>query len=159
LLFFACALIAVTVTLWVNLFLMTRWGAGTAHVRHSVFVASDYATRPWSRLGTWLQTGQPASPEATLAMGVGFAASLGLAAISGRWLGWPFHPVAFAISASIDAFGYLIPLFTAWLLKVLILRYGGLPLYRRAVQFAAGLIIGWAVVRMLTSLVLGPLIG
>jgi hypothetical protein len=158
LLFLACAVVAVTVTLWVNVFLMTRWGAATAHVRHTIFIAGSYATTPWSRLGTWLESGRPASLEATIAMGIGFAASLGLAGISSRFLWWPFHPVAFAISASIDAFGYLIPLFTAWLVKLLVLRYGGLPLYRRAVQFATGLIVGWAVVAMVASVVLGPLL-
>jgi hypothetical protein len=159
LLLLACALVAVTVTLWANVFLMTRWGAATAHLRHTLFVTSSYSTTPWSRLGTWLETGSPARVEATAAMAVGFGISLALAAISGRFLGWPFHPVAFAISASIDATGYLIPLFTAWLIKCLVLRYGGLPVYRRATQFATGLIIGWAVVAMLSSLVLGPLVG
>jgi hypothetical protein len=159
LLFLACAVVAVTVTLWTNVFLMTRWGAATALVRQGNFVSGSYSATPWVRLGTWLETGSPASLEATVAMGVGFATSLGLAGISGRFLGWPFHPVAFAISASIDATGYLIPLFTAWLTKLLVLRYGGLPLYRRATQFTTGLIIGWAVVTMLASVVLGPLLG
>jgi hypothetical protein len=159
LLFLGCALIAVTVTLWTNLALMSRWGAATAHVRQGNFIAGSYSTTPWSRLATWLETGPPANLEATLAMTAGFAASLGLAGISGRFLGWPFHPVAFAISASIDATGYLIPLFTAWLVKLLVLRYGGLPLYRRASQFAIGLIVGWAIVTTLFSLVLGPLLG
>ena len=49
--------------------------------------------------------------------------------------------------------------FTAWLVKCLVLRYGGLPVYRRASHFATGLIIGWAVVAMVASLVLGPWIG
>jgi hypothetical protein len=158
LLWLACAFVAVTVTLWANVFLLTRWGAGTAHLGHGNFVAGSYSNTPWSRLGTWLESGSPARIEATAAMGVGFAISLALAAISARFIGWPFHPVAFAISASIDATGYLIPLFTAWLVKRLVLRYGGLPVYRRATQFATGLIIGWAVVAMVSSLVLGPLI-
>src|SRR5207249_2843514 len=83
-LFLACVLLAVPTTLWSNAFLMTRWGAATAHVGHGVFLSgSDYANTPWSRLGTWLQSGFPAGLEAMIAMGAGFAVSLGLAGISG----------------------------------------------------------------------------
>ena len=35
-----------------------------------------------------------------------------------------------------------LPLFTSWLLKGLILRYGGLKGYRRALPFFMGLVVG-----------------
>ncbi|MBW3623733.1 MAG: hypothetical protein KY468_10040 [Armatimonadetes bacterium] len=34
------------------------------------------------------------------------------------------------------------PLFVSWLIKVLILRYGGLSGYRRALPFFFGLVVG-----------------
>lgn len=74
-----------------------------------------------------------------------------------RFLWWPFHPVGFIVAMGWGIPWRFFPFFGAWLAKVLVVRYGGLRLYRQTVPIAIGLIVGdllnsvvWAIVSALT---------
>lgn len=58
-----------------------------------------------------------------------------------NFVGLPFHPLGYALAT---LYGRLLwwPFFVVWLLKSLILRYGGIRLYRRAVPGFLGLALG-----------------
>lgn len=66
-----------------------------------------------------------------------------LAALRLRFPGDPFHPLGFVLAT---AYGDTCPLFfptlVAWLAKSLILKVGGLKLYRQGIPFFVGLIVG-----------------
>jgi hypothetical protein len=75
-----------------------------------------------------------------------------------RLIWWPFHPVGYALSCTFTLEWLWCPLFVVWLAKLLILRYGGIRLYRRGVPFAVGLILGdyvvalvWAAIGLVTG--------
>jgi hypothetical protein len=75
-----------------------------------------------------------------------------------RLIWWPFHPVGYALSCTFTLEWLWCPLFVVWLVKLLILRYGGIRLYRRGIPFAVGLILGdyavalvWAGVALVTG--------
>ncbi len=68
-----------------------------------------------------------------------------------RFTGFPFHPLGYCIGPGLLWLWF--PFFVAWLCKLLILRYGGLRLYRRAVPFFLGLTLGDYVIGALWSLV------
>jgi len=56
---------------------------------------------------------------------------------------WPLHPIGFAVTASQSI---LLPVFTffmAWLIQTLILRIGGVQLYRRAQPLFLGIMVGY----------------
>jgi hypothetical protein len=73
---------------------------------------------------------------------VGFGVTCMLAFLRMRFLGFPFHPVGYAM-ANTDSWGQLpMPFFLAWLAKTLVLRYGGMRLYRRSLPLFLGLILG-----------------
>ncbi|MGQ9730133.1 MAG: DUF6785 family protein, partial [Candidatus Zipacnadales bacterium] len=59
-----------------------------------------------------------------------------------RFNWWPFHPVALCIAPVwiMDQLWFMC--FVAWILKLLILRYGGLKTYGRMRSFFLGLILG-----------------
>jgi len=59
-----------------------------------------------------------------------------------RFLWWPLHPLGFAIGSVhlIDRLWFSI--FLVWLLKTLILKYGGVRLFRQGRPFFLGLILG-----------------
>ena len=60
---------------------------------------------------------------------------------------WPLHPIGFPIAA-VDVMYYSITsVFVAWLIKVIVLRYGGVNLYRRTQGVFLGMIAG----QMLTT--------
>ena len=55
---------------------------------------------------------------------------------------WPLHPLGYALSASWTMVNFWFPCFIAWVLKFLILRYGGMKLYIRARPWFLGLVLG-----------------
>jgi hypothetical protein len=70
------------------------------------------------------------------------AFTLFLAAMRSRFAGWPFHPAGYLVSGSFGLFRLWLPIFVSWLVKALLLRYGGLRAYRRALPLAYGLVLG-----------------
>jgi hypothetical protein len=63
-----------------------------------------------------------------------------------RFLWWPVHPIGFVVGAN-NLMDYVwFNVFLAWLVKTLILKYGGADLYRKSQTFFFGLIAGQALV-------------
>jgi len=59
-----------------------------------------------------------------------------------RFVWWPLHPIGFPIGANSMMNYVWFNVFLAWLIKSLILRYGGGNAYRRSQAFFLGLIAG-----------------
>ena len=97
---------------------------------------------PWNKLNNWLSSPQQPDTGAMGAYGFGLLFTLLLVALRARFVWWPFHPVGYLVSGSFGLFRLWVPIFVSWLLKVLILRYGGLHGYRRALPFFLGLVLG-----------------
>jgi hypothetical protein len=97
---------------------------------------------PWRKLDTWLQSPQPADPSAVGAYLFGMAMVGFLALMRTRFVGWPFHPAGYLVAGSFGLMRLWLPIFLAWAVKALILRYGGLQGYRAALPFFIGLVLG-----------------
>lgn len=96
--------------------------------------------------------------DAIAAMVAGGSVTLGLQALRMRFLGFPFHPVGYALcSTYVSSFLWSTAAVT-WLFKLLLFRYAGLKGYRAATPFFLGLILGEFVVGSLISLA-GVLLG
>lgn len=147
-LFIAIALATVFgtfVAFWVILTLLYKHGAASSNIGPPN-VPLIFGTEPWSRLEGWTNMPKPSDANRGMAIGVGFAITLILNSLRMR-LGWfPFHPVGYAVSSSWAMSLLWAPMFIAWLTKLLILRYGGLRLYRRALPFFLGVILGECVI-------------
>ena len=89
-------------------------------------------------------SGQPPAPGAPGlgAFVVGALLAVVLTVMRARYAWFPLHPLGLALCASwsmkVFWFGFLV----AWIIRTVILRYGGLRLYRRASPFMLGLIVG-----------------
>lgn len=60
-----------------------------------------------------------------------------------RFLWWPLHPIGFPIAATFPVHNYnWSSLFLAWLLKAVVMHYGGVKAYRRLLPLFLGLILG-----------------
>jgi hypothetical protein len=105
-----------------------------------------FANEMYNRLNGWVQAPTPPNGIANGAMGVGFVfcSLLMLARIKFPW--WPFHPIGYAISGSWSMNLVWVPLLIAWVLKGAFMRYGGVRLYRQAMPFFLGLILGQCLV-------------
>jgi hypothetical protein len=101
-----------------------------------------------SRIRDWVNA--PKGPQWTeiAYMVVGGAVTLILAKLNYTLIGFPFHPIGFAL-AMCFAVEYNWPAFMAmWLLKLLLLRYGGRKFYLQCAPIFLGLVLGGLVVPM-----------
>ena len=76
-----------------------------------------------------------------------------------RFWWWPVHPLSLPISAMWMTDRLLVSVFLSWLIKGVILRYGGLHLYQRLKPLFIGLVAGqfismgfWVVVDYFTDM-------
>jgi len=66
-----------------------------------------------------------------------------LLALRHRFIWWPLHPIGLPIATTYTIVSYgRFSIFLAWLLKSVILRYGGVAAYRALLPFFLGLILG-----------------
>jgi hypothetical protein len=117
-----------------------------------------YGWDVYNRLDQWVTAPAPHQPGAVAGMAAGLLVTLLLIALRSRFFGWPFHPIGYAISGSWSMNLVWLPLLIAWLAKLTVLRYGGLRLYRTALPFFLGLILGDVTMGTLWSLI-GLLLG
>jgi hypothetical protein len=72
----------------------------------------------------------------------GGAITAWLATMRVRYVGWPFHPLGYALCASWTSMVFWFPMLLAWLLKSSIVHYGGMRLYARLRPLFLGMIFG-----------------
>jgi hypothetical protein len=111
------------------------------------------------RVANWLSDpgvgGRNTSGIAAFFAGGAVVVFLGMMRLRFWW--WPFHPLGYIAANTWGAHWNYMPFFIGWALKSLVIRYGGLRLYRVTVPLAIGLIVGdmtnvgiWTVVALAT---------
>ncbi len=90
-----------------------------------------------------------------IVFGAAFAIFLGAMRLRFWW--WPLHPVGYMAGMCWGLNWYWMPFLVGWACKTLVVRYGGLRLYRTTVPLAIGFIVGdllnaglWALVGLFT---------
>jgi hypothetical protein len=124
---------------WAELDIFYRYGAATAKVRQWV---PSMGRVPFTMLRSWMDNPTPPDPTGLAAAGVGLAVTVVLVLLRQRVLWWPLHPVGYVLAGTPSLDYMWFPLFEAWVTKLLVLRYGGMKAYRRALPFFLGLILG-----------------
>ena len=138
---------------WANLDQGYRFGAGARIGPPNVMLI--FGSEPWNRYNGWMAQGPRPQEQFhhNMAVLVGFAFTLLLNALRLRFAGFPFHPVGYAISSSWSLGLLWLPLLIAWAIKSLLLKYGGLRAYRRALPLFLGLILGECILGSLWTLI------
>jgi len=73
-----------------------------------------------------------------------------------KFLWWPLHYIGFPIAETLPLRSWWFAIFLAWLIKGLILRFGGHNIYKKSVPFFLGLILSntvWTIVEAFLNLV------
>ena len=124
---------------WMLIYSGYHYGWGTAKIGPA---GEAFGREPWDRAGAWVGGHVSPSPATGIAALIGVGFTLALLFLRTRFLWWPFHPVGYAVSASWSMNLLWMPLLIAWVIKLLVLRYGGLRLYRQGLPFFLGIILG-----------------
>lgn len=136
-------LFAVPVCFWVYLHQFYTLGASSAKMQGW---ALGYAEQAFRRLNDWLTN--PRIPQAGGKFGIlfGFGFAFFLASMRRRLIGFPFHPLAYAVANSWGMQNLWLPITIGSIIKAVTLWGTGLRGYRRAVFFFYGLMLGEFVV-------------
>jgi len=105
-------------------------------------LAEIFGGETWRNVDIWLNSPLRRQGGPTYAILVGTVFALGLASLRMNLSWWPLHPVGYAISGSYTMERIWFCVFIAWLIKALILKYGGAKAYKPALHFFVGLILG-----------------
>ena len=111
---------------------------------HDMFLhaVKKHGPEPFRRLQSWLTTGSAGQDWATFATGFGAVAVLVLYFLHFYFPMLPLHPIGYAIANSFSMKILWLPVFLAWLVKALVLRYGSSSAVRRIFPLALGLVLG-----------------
>jgi hypothetical protein len=150
-LLFAFGYLGPLAAFWALLHLCYQVGASGGQVGPPN-VLTIFGNEAWSRYTSQVTVPQPPQANEGLAVltGMSFCLLLQLARI--RLVGFPFHPVGYAVASSWGMSVLWMPMLIAWLAKILILRYGGLGMYRKCLPLVYGVILGECVAGSLWSL-------
>lgn len=97
---------------------------------------------PFNDLVGWMNNPLPSNSARIggAVIGLGVVSLLGVLRTQFVW--WPLHPIGYAIGGT-DMMAWLwFPTLLGWLTKSLLLRYGGAKIFRQALPFFLGLILG-----------------
>ena len=142
-------IVGIVATFWANLDVTFRNGAIAKAGGFKDWVGRE----SFNRLQRWLHN--PSEPNLTKSgfMGLGGLLTLGMMFMRVRFLWWPFHPAGYALAISFAMDYFWFTFLAAWLIKLLIVRHGGLQTHRRLAPFFLGLILGDYVIGSIWSLI------
>jgi hypothetical protein len=99
------------------------------------------ATQQYRELTQWKSA--PTGPNLPLIIHtfLGGGIALGMARMRSVFMGWPLHPLGFAMASSYG-FHLWAPFLAVWVCKLLILRAGGMRLFRQLIPLFLGIVVG-----------------
>lgn len=134
----AAAVSLIAAMLW-DLQLYYVNGGETGHVNNWRIIEGSM---PWQNVQAWLQHPTPPDGHAALGMLAGALITGLLALLRARFVGFPLSPAAYVLNTSWANDLFWLDMLIAWVCKTLILRYGGMRVYRQMLPLFLGLILG-----------------
>ena len=127
------------ITFWLLLDIYYRHGAASGYFYPSTL---GFGRHAYGVLENWLSFPQGYDGPALAFTGGGLGVAGLLMFLRARFLWWSLHPLGYAMANSWGMYNLWCCLFVVWVAKLIILRYGGLRAYQRAIPFFLGLALG-----------------
>lgn len=145
----ACV-VGVVAAFWALLSVFYKNGQATANI-HSY--TTGIGMEAFNRLSDWTTNPKGTNFVSLSWMGVGFGFTVLLMTMKSRFFWWPFHPAGYALANSYALEYWWMTLLIGWFVKTIVVHYGGMKGYRRAMPFFLGLILGDYVAASMWSIV------
>ena len=125
-------------------------------VGYDIGTVSDLGIGGYNALQGWLYHPLGTDFSAVAFMGVGFLFTGFLWWLRTRFPFWPFHPAGYLIGSSGWTVGWLwFSIFVSWAIKAILLKVGGIRLYRKVFPLFLGILLGefiiggaWVLIRL-----------
>ncbi|MGC8833000.1 MAG: DUF6785 family protein [Armatimonadota bacterium] len=148
------SLFSILATYWANLTVTYREGASAKCIGFKSWVGAE----SFNRLETWLSVGQQREMPRLVYMAVGAGLVLFMSAMRSAFSWWPFHPAGYALAVSYAMDYFWFCMLIAWLVKLLLIRYGGMKTHNLFIPFFLGMILGDYTIGSIWAII-GPLMG
>jgi hypothetical protein len=139
--------LGVAISFAIALMIWYQYGAGAKTDSWRTYMGRQ----PFDQLKDALSTPVKTDVAGSLAVGAGFAITTALLLLRAQFTWWVFHPVGYAVANTPTMNQIWLPFFIAWVAKIVVLRYGGIRLYRQSLPFFYGVIVGDFVAGGLTT--------
>ena len=147
-------LVSFVAVYWANLDVTYREGGNAGAVGFKDWLGRE----SFNRLRGWMVNPSLTDRPGVTFMGVGLVSTFLLMAMRMRFFWWPFHPAGYALAISFAMDYFWFAFFVSWLVKFMLLRFGGLGTHRKAMPFFLGLILGDYVTGSIWAII-GPIVG
>ena len=137
-------------SLWLYPYIIHKEGVGSGNAEQIMRGGSE----AYNFLSNWLSN--PKSPNLIggAVMGVAFVFNMVMIFLRTRFLWFPLHPAGYVIGVAPQTIDkYWFSLLLCVVVKVLLLKYGGIKAYRKAVPFFIGMVLGQALIIFFWALV------
>ncbi len=141
-------LIGILLTFWAFLQLNYKWGG----------VGAWRGVSAYNTMERWIASPVEPDMKFLVAAGFGFVFVIVNTVLRLRFLWWNLHPLGYPLAGYYHFERLWFPFFISWLAKWIILKYGGIKLYRKAFPLFLGLVLGefiigslWGIIGLLTS--------
>lgn len=127
----------------VNIGLVLKLGYTHGAFNFTEYPFTRYAPRLYDSIVTHFKSPEPASWERVCLFGVGAIVMAVLTGLRYRLPWWPIHPVGFVITTT-SILHEITSLLIVWLFKAIVIRVGGVRLYRFFLPLFFGIVVGRA---------------
>lgn len=147
----AASAVCILVTYWANIHVTWEAGATGKAVGFKRWVGAE----SFDRLNGWLTTTVQLQDTNMFWMLGGLGFVFFLKWMRGLFVWWPFHPMGYALALSYAMDYFWFAFMVGWLIKLVLVRWGGMRVHTQAAPFFLGLILGDYVVGSLWA-IYGP---
>ena len=131
-------IIGAIASFWEMLHLFYKYGGSSRIHGYSLGLASE----SYRRLQNWFEHPTGTDSAIIQQLGFGFGLTVLMMAMRRRFFWWPFHPVGYAVAGSWTMSWMWFSVLLSWIIKYVLLKQGGLRVYRQGAPFFLGLILG-----------------
>jgi hypothetical protein len=134
----AASLIAILVTYWANLQVTYDAGATAKAAGFKSWVGRE----SFDRLSNWIANPVSVQMKNLYFMMGGLLFVFFLKSMRNAFVWWPFHPAGYALAMSYAMDYFWFAFMASWLIKLILVRYGGMRTHSSAAPFFLGLVLG-----------------